>query len=139
MEYQLTFNLFQIILAWIGLFAIAALWHGPVFGKLWTKSVGLAKEKTRTKDFQKKGLRAMLISQPILLITIYVISTIVNSFATSNLDALGIAIVLWFSAPFLITFNLMLFENRSPLYLRLTLSYHLTWLVVVTQILFLMK
>ena len=139
MEYQLTFNLFQIILAWIGFFTVGSLWFGPVFGKLWMKAVGLTEEETQTKDFQKKGLRAMLLCQPILLITIYVISTIVNSFATSNLDALGIAIVLWFSAPFLITFNQMLFENRSPLYLRLTLSYHLTWLVVVTQILFLMK
>jgi hypothetical protein len=127
-------NFLAIVVAAIAAFIIGFLWHGPVFGKVWIKLMGMTQKDI---DQAKKQSMAPRIAGAFVqqLITAYVLAIFIVG---SGADAmLAVRVVFWIWLGFIATtlFNGVLWEKRSVNLYLFNIAYHLVALIAMGLIL----
>jgi hypothetical protein len=128
-------NWWALIVTVIVSFAAGNLWFGPLFGKAWMNSMGIAMPPEMTPEVKKKMMRNMIfVIIGSFLMNFVLLHTIVFGAAYLSMSgvAAGLQAALWswlgFIAP--VTLGSVLWENRPWKYWFITAGYYLVVLVI---------
>ena len=123
----------DVIVATIVSMILGFTWFGPLFGRQWTKLMGIT--PAQVKAAKKKGMPSSTYFWVILtnVVTVLVLSTFISTLSMS--DSLTVAFMIWlgFLAP--IQLGMVLWEGRPWALYLLTTSYYLVNLLLTTAIL----
>ena len=102
----------EIIGAAIVAFVVGAIWHGPLFGKVWMKMMNITPKIT--KKMKCSPTKSMTLGFVSVIVAAYVLNMFLLILGADTVkEAVIAAFILWlgFSAP--IVFGSYLWENRS--------------------------
>lgn len=128
-----TLNYVAILVAAMAAFAVGALWHGPLFGKMWMHLIGFKlQDMKKMKVSPKKSMTLGFIS---LLVVAFVMANLVQLVgATTLTGALVLTAFLWLgiSAPLLL--GGYLWENKSFALFCFSATYRFIELLIIVAI-----
>ncbi len=113
---------------------IGSMWYGPLFGKTWTKLVGLSKEDLeKEKKTMPRTYSAMFVSA---IITSFVLAVIINMAPQPSVMA-GITGAFWVWLGFIAAVKLsdVLFEKKPMKLYLIEIGYYLVFILVAGAIL----
>ncbi len=128
-------NWWAILVTMIISVVLGQLWFGPVFGKAWMKSVGIAMPESMTPDVKKKMMRGYV---SVLIGSFFMNLALAHSliFSSSYTQTTGLTAGfmtgfwnwLGFIAP--VTIGAVIWENRPWKYWSITAGYYLVLLLI---------
>lgn len=132
-------NYWAVLVAAIANMVLGSLWFGPIFGKMWVKTSGMAVEKI--EEAKKKGMAgAYALMFVASLVMAYVLAhalVFANAYFGASGVSAGLMAGFWnwlgFVAP--VTIGVVLWENKSWKYWAITYFYHLVGLLLMGAIL----
>ncbi len=137
--FMVPINYFAILLCGVAAMILGYLWYGPLFGKKWSKMVGLTKEKEETtKKEMPKAYGLMFVSS---LVMAYVLAHFIWYAAPGYLTlfiAMKTAVWAWIGFIAMYAFSKFLFnvEKKPWSLLAIDTGYYLVSLLVMSVILF---
>lgn len=128
-------NWWALLVTTIVSFVLGFLWFGPLFGKIWMKTIGVTMPETITPEM-KKG---MMIGYFWVLVTAFITNFVLLHNITFGIAALGFGGIaaglqagLWnwlgFCLPLLVAS--VMFESRPKKYILVTGGYYLVSLLI---------
>ncbi len=126
--------LLPVLVAAIAGFVIGFLWHGPLFGKVWMKMMGITQKQM--KEAQMKNMLPQMAAAFVQqLVLSYVIALFAGALGVASaMDAVQLAFWLWLG--FIVTTHLngVLWENRKLELYLFNLSYYAALFLAITLI-----
>ncbi|KND49238.1 MAG: hypothetical protein AB203_02480 [Parcubacteria bacterium C7867-008] len=140
---DIVINYYAVLGAGITGVILGVLWYGPIFGKAWTKEMGVTPEEVAAFRSDKKKMAAMNRNYAYVAIAALVMAFVLNLVIMSTSAyvkpdiALGFASAFWVWVGFIVpvTLNGVLWEGKSKRYWLITSGYYLVSLSLMSVIL----
>ncbi len=132
-----TINYAPVLVAALAAFFIGFLWHGPLFGKQWTKMMGIP--QMEVDAMKAKGIGPMVPRMVAALVQQLIIAVVVSHLAialsiSGAMPAIMLAVLLWFGFIATVLLNTVLWENRKMDLYLFNIVYHLVSLTAISLI-----
>ncbi len=129
-------NYWAVLVAALTCMVLGSLWYGPLFGKIWMKSMGWNPNEPITPEKKKEGNKAMAWMVPVSLLMAYVLAHFVDytaAFTWAEGAQTGFWIWLGFQLTLLI--QAVIFEGKKRETMFINASYQLVSLMIMGAIL----
>lgn len=137
---EVDINYWAVLLSVLAAVALGSVWYGPLFGKVWMKSIGIEMPTEITKAIKKQMMRSYAIQTIATFVMVFVLAHFIafmNSFMETEGLIAGITAAIWAWVGFVVPTSLgsVLWENRTWKYWFINAGYYLVTFILVSVIL----
>lgn len=128
-----TIHYLPVLAAAIAAFVLGALWHGPLFGKVWMRLSNIPESEMKNPP---KGIWKLMVAAFVQqVVTAWVFAYFASELKITDLmGALEIAFFAWLGFIVTTLLNGVLWEKRSVNLYLFNIAYHLAALVVMALV-----
>lgn len=130
---EVVVNYTAVVIAAVASMILGAIWHGPLFGKVWMKAAGVTKaDMDKTKSDMPKMYAITFVGA---LVTAYVLAVFIGWASVTTIAlAIILAFLIWIG--FVVTSSLgpLVWENRNQQLFLIGVSYSFVSLIIMAAI-----